>query len=78
MGAFVALAAVLRTGMPIGVVYGIWSAAGVAATAVLGAVLFAEPLTFVIALGIAIVIGGVVLVETGSHDDAGTTTEAAP
>ncbi|MEU1525424.1 SMR family transporter [Nocardia rhamnosiphila] len=66
-GAFAALAAVLRTGMPIGVVYGIWSAAGVAATAILGTVLFAEPFTLLIGLGIAVVIGGVILVETGAH-----------
>lgn len=65
--AFISLAAVLRTGMPIGVVYGIWSAVGVAATAALGALLFGEPFTIVIALGIAMIVGGVVLVETGSH-----------
>jgi small multidrug resistance pump len=33
-GAFVALSALLRMGAPIGVVYGIWAAAGVALTAV--------------------------------------------
>lgn len=65
--AFIALSALLRQGAPIGVVYGIWAAAGVALTAVLGALLFAEPFTWVIAAGIAIVIAGVVLVETGSH-----------
>ncbi|RSM43777.1 QacE family quaternary ammonium compound efflux SMR transporter [Amycolatopsis balhimycina DSM 5908] len=65
LGAFVALSALLRKGAPIGVVYGIWAAAGVALTAVMGAVLFAEPFTPLIAIGIAAVIGGVVLVETG-------------
>ncbi|WP_410573636.1 DMT family transporter [Amycolatopsis sp. cmx-4-61] len=64
-GAFVALSALLRLGVPIGVVYGIWSAAGVALTAVLGTVLFAEPFTPLIGIGIAAVIAGVVLVETG-------------
>ena len=63
--AFTSLAALLRMGASIGVVYGIWAAAGVALTAILGAVVFAEPFTFLIALGIAIVIAGVVLVETG-------------
>ncbi|MFF2267407.1 DMT family transporter [Cellulosimicrobium cellulans] len=66
-GAFVALAAILRTGMPIGVVYGIWSAAGVSITAILGSLLFAEPFTLLIAVGIAVIVAGVILVETGSH-----------
>ena len=64
-GAFVALSALLRLGAPIGVVYGTWAVAGVALTAVLGAALFAEPFTPLIGIGIAAVIAGVVLVETG-------------
>ncbi|NLU83642.1 SMR family transporter [Rhodococcus sp. HNM0569] len=66
-GAFVALALVLRTGVPIGVAYGVWAAIGVAATAVLAAVLFDDPLTVQIGIGIALVIVGVLLVELGSH-----------
>jgi small multidrug resistance pump len=69
-GAFVALSALLRLGVPIGVVYGTWAAAGVALTAVLGAVLFAEPFTPLIGIGIAAVIAGVVLVETGHGREA--------
>lgn len=64
-GAFVALSLLLRMGVPIGVVYGIWAAAGVALTAVLASLVFGEQFTFTIGLGIAIVIAGVVLVETG-------------
>lgn len=64
-GAFVALSLLLRLGAPIGVVYGIWAAAGVALTAVIASVIFGEPFTFLIGLGIIIVIAGVVLVETG-------------
>ena len=79
LGAFTALAALLRRGAPIGVIYGIWSATGVALTAVLAAALFGEQLTFLIGAGIAIVIVGVVLVETGSHPDkAGAAEAAAP
>lgn len=66
-GAFVCLALVLREGMPIGVAYGIWAAFGVALTAVLAAVIFGDPFTWLIALGIAVVIAGVLLVELGSH-----------
>ena len=64
-GAFIALSLLLRMGVPIGVVYGIWAAAGVALTAVLASLVFGEQFTFTIGLGIAIVIAGVVLVETG-------------
>jgi small multidrug resistance pump len=53
------------------VVYGIWAAAGVALTAVTASVIFAEPFTFKIGLGIAIVMAGVVLVETG-HGTVGS------
>lgn len=67
LGAFVALSMLLRAGAPIGVIYGIWAAAGVALTAVLASWIFGEPLTFTIGAGIAIVIVGVVLVETGTH-----------
>jgi small multidrug resistance pump len=66
-GAFVALSLLLRLGAPIGVVYGIWAAAGVALTAVIASVVFGEPFTVTIGFGIALVIAGVVLVETG-HD----------
>jgi small multidrug resistance pump len=64
-GAFAALSLLLRLGAKIGIVYGIWAASGVVLTAVTAAVLFGEPLTLAIAIGIALVIGGVLLVETG-------------
>jgi small multidrug resistance pump len=67
-GAFVALAVLLRRGAPISVIYGIWSASGVALTAVLASLVFQEPLTLTIGAGIAIVIVGVVLVETGQPE----------
>jgi small multidrug resistance pump len=43
LAAFVLLTLVLRAGMPVGVAYGIWGALGVALTALLSAVIFAEP-----------------------------------
>lgn len=67
VGAFTVLGQVLKLGMPVGVAYGIWAAAGVALTAVLGAVLFGDALTWVIGVGIVLVIGGVLLVELGSQ-----------
>ena len=65
IGAFVALSTLLRMGAPIGTIYGIWAAAGVSLTAIIAAIIFAEPFTLLIAIGIALVIAGVVLVETG-------------
>lgn len=64
-GAFVALAALLRQGASIGTVYAIWAASGVALTALIAALVFGEQLTIGIGAGIAIIIAGVVLVETG-------------
>ncbi|MEZ0492787.1 multidrug efflux SMR transporter [Kineococcus sp. TBRC 1896] len=65
--AFVLLAAVLRTGLSLGVAYGLWAATGVTLTAVAGAFLFAEPLTPVMGGGIALVVAGVLLVELGAR-----------
>ena len=60
----------LRAGVAVGVAYGIWGATGTALTAVLGAAIFRDPLTWAIAAGIALIIAGVLLVELGSHPEA--------
>lgn len=67
VGSFVALTMVLRAGMALGIAYGIWGASGVALTAVLAAVIFGDPLTVVMAVGIVLVIGGVLCVELGAQ-----------
>ena len=64
---FFLLIKVLQAGMPLGVAYGVWSALGVAATAVLSSVLFDEAFTALMVLGLVLIVGGVVLVEAGSH-----------
>lgn len=64
--AYVFLGLTLRRGMPIGVGYGIWGAAGVAATCLLGWVIFGEALTVLDMVGVALIIAGVVLIETGA------------
>lgn len=61
--AFSLLSVTLSLGMPVGVAYGVWSAAGVALVAVIARVLFAEPLTWVMAGGIALIIAGVLTIE---------------
>ena len=68
--AFVLLTLVMRTGMAIGVAYGIWGASGTAATAVLAALLFHDPFTWLIAIGIGLIVAGVLFIEFGSHPDA--------
>ncbi len=64
---FVLLTGVLRAGMPVGVAYGIWGALGTAITASLAPVLFGDPFTVAIVVGIGLIIAGVLMVELGSH-----------
>ncbi len=66
LAAFVLLSVALAHDMPLGVAYGVWTATGVAATAVLSAAIFDEPLTVVMVAGIALIAGGVLLVELGA------------
>lgn len=63
--AFLGLGAVLKAGVPVGVAYAIWAAAGVALVALIGAVYFGEQLTLTMVAGLVLVIGGVVLLELG-------------
>lgn len=65
--AFAGLTLVLRTGLAIGVAYGIWGAVGTAGTAALAAIVFDEPMTWPIMGGIGLIIIGVMFVELGSH-----------
>lgn len=67
VGSFILLTLVLRTGMPVGVTYGIWGALGTAGTAVLAAAIFGDRFTWPIAAGIGLIIAGVLLVEFGSQ-----------
>lgn len=63
--AFTALSGALAQGVPLGVAYGIWTALGVALTAIASRVLFGEPLTRTMMLGLGLIIVGVLLVEIG-------------
>jgi small multidrug resistance pump len=53
----------LSLGMPVGIAYGVWTACGVALVAVLARFLFAEPLTWVMLLGIGFIVAGVLTIE---------------
>ncbi|KMO72379.1 DMT family transporter [Mycolicibacterium chlorophenolicum] len=64
--AFTLLSASLQHGMPLGVAYGIWAAAGVALTAAASRLLFREPLTPTMIGGMGLIVAGVLLVEVGA------------
>jgi small multidrug resistance pump len=57
----VLLALVLKS-LPVGIVYAIWSAVGIALVAILGRVIFGDPVPPIAALGMVLIVGGVALV----------------
>ena len=67
VAAFVLITGALRADMPLGAAYGIWGASGVALTAILSLVIFGEPLSWVMGIGIGLVMAGVLCVELGSQ-----------
>lgn len=62
---FVFLSLALSAGMPVGVAYGIWTAIGIVLVALLARVIWDDPLTRRMLLGIGFIIIGVMLVELG-------------
>jgi small multidrug resistance pump len=64
--AFAALGVVLKMGLPVGVVYAVWAAIGVAAVALIGVLFLNEPVNPVMITGLVLVIGGVALIEVGA------------
>jgi small multidrug resistance pump len=61
--AFYLLWLTLRLGMHVGIAYGVWTACGVAVVAIAAKVLFGDPLTWLMGLGIALIVGGVLTIE---------------
>lgn len=63
------LGVTLSLGMAVGVAYGIWAACGIAAVAILAKFIFNDALTWMMAAGIALIIGGVLVIELagGTH-----------
>jgi small multidrug resistance pump len=53
----------LRLGMHVGIAYGVWTACGVALVALAARALFDEPLTWLMGLGILLIIAGVLTIE---------------
>jgi small multidrug resistance pump len=64
---FFALSQALTRGMHLASAYAIWSAIGISAIAVLGIVLFDEPVTRVQLFGLVLVTAGVITLQTGAH-----------
>lgn len=67
LASFFLLTRVLRAGLPVGVAYGFWGALGTAITAVTASLVFGDPFTTPIVIGIGLIIAGVLLVEFGSQ-----------
>ena len=77
IAALVFLTQVLQLGTSIGVAYGVWGACGVALTAIMSMILFNEPITWLMALGIGVIIAGVLCIEMGSHSSVSAEEPAA-
>jgi len=61
LASFGLLALVLKT-LPVGIVYAIWAAVGVALVAVFGKIMFNDPVPPVAMIGMVLIVAGVVLV----------------
>lgn len=59
--AFYLVSQVLKQGLSVGVTYAIWAGAGTAATAIIGVLYWKEPMDIWRAVGIGLIIGGVVV-----------------
>jgi len=53
----------LGLGMPVGIAYGVWTACGVALVAIVARILFNDPLTMKMGVGIAFIVAGVLAIE---------------
>ena len=65
---FTLLGLALGRGLPISVGYAIWAAAGTTLVAILGVVFFRESLSGMAIAGIALIIGGVALLNLGNSE----------
>ncbi len=63
---FYLLALILKTGIPAGIVYAIWSAFGIALVTLIGMAAFDDKISPLTGVGLVVVIVGVVLVQAGN------------
>lgn len=71
--AFYMLSLALRN-IPVGIAYAVWSGVGTAIVAIAGMVLFGERLTIATVAGLALIIVGVILLETNLSAAPGSST----
>ena len=68
--AFTMLSLTLGAGVPLGIAYAVWAGVGVVLVAVVSWLAFGELLTWQQLVGIALVVGGVLLLELGGNHGA--------
>ncbi len=61
------LMAVAMRSLDMGITYAVWAASGTAATAIVGMAFFGEHIGSIKVLGLAFIVGGVVMLNLGSH-----------
>ena len=57
--------------LPLGVVYGVWGGIGTVLTAAIGIVAWGDPFGWTTCVGIALIVGGVVLLNQGDREAKG-------
>lgn len=67
--AFTMLSQTLSRGVPLGIAYAMWAGVGVVLVAIISWVVFHESLTWQQLIGMALVVGGVVLLELGGKHE---------
>lgn len=67
---FYLLSLILKTGIPTGIVYAVWSAFGIALVTLIGMAAFGDHISLVTAIGLVVVIVGVILVQLGNTPSA--------
>lgn len=67
--AFTMLSLTLSRGVPLGIAYAIWAGVGVVLVAIISWLAFGEMLTWQQLVGMALVVGGVVLLELGGRHE---------
>ena len=65
LGAFGLLSVALKMKMPMSVAYAVWAGSGTAVIAVIGVVALHEPWTAAKTLGVALIVGGTVMLNLG-------------
>ncbi|SLN42599.1 Multidrug transporter EmrE [Aquimixticola soesokkakensis] len=75
--AFYLLSLTLRT-MPVGIVYAIWSGLGIALIAAIGYVVFGQKLDLPAVIGMAMILGGILVIHLFSDTGHSPAPQAAP